>query len=346
MNKYYNNKGIEYQFNKKKNFDNGAEGKIYLTSNGRKVVKIFNNRNNSKINKIKAMIELRNSLNYQGKVLLDKLIAWPLCLVFDSKKRAVGYEMDYVKGMPLNSFMSKLVLSRHEDYSYYKNVVVANNIANTIAKIHQLLPEVVIGDMSKMNFVVLKNHTIKLIDSDSVQLTYKNKFYKCDMYTSGYISPERAKDKKVRLTQQSDDFILAILLFELLVNNQHPFAIYSSYGGNISRDNAITQGKTCYFGKNKGFIPCGIIKPNQILSRNLYIDFYNTFSKGINSFEFRTSSEDFRNDIYEFINDLEVCKDNKEHYHLKHEKCPFCNHNIRNLYKDGGLSLFEMLIYR
>lgn len=346
MNRYFNNKGIEYKFNLNKNFDNGAEGKIYMTTH-KKIVKIFNNiKNTEKIKKVKAMIELRNSLSYQNKSLLDQLAAWPLCLVFDNNKNIVGYEMEYVEGIPLNSFMSKPILLRHEQYSYYKNAVVANNLANTIAKLHQLLPQVVIGDISKMNIIVLKNHRVKLIDLDSVQLTCNNDFFECEMYTSGYASPERIKDKKTKLSQSSDDFILAIILFELLVNNQHPFALYSKYGDNTTRDNAIMLGKTCYFKKNKNYTPNNTIRPDQILSKELYLDFYQTFVMGYKSYEYHTNADTFRTHIYHYIQDLTVCNKNNEHYHLKNANCPFCNHKIKRLYKISKLSLYKKYISR
>ena len=128
------------------------------------------------------------------------------------------------------------------------------------------------------------------------------------------------------------------------MTNQHPFACYSKYGQNLTRDEAISKGMTPYFKKNKFYQPKGTLRPNQVLTSNLCHDFYTTFTSGINHIIQRVKAEKYSKDLYKFISRLEKCQNNSEHYHLKGAMCPFCNPHMRSLFRDDGtLSLYQQL---
>lgn len=111
-------------------------------------------------------------------------------------------------------------------------VHIATVLADQVARLHRHPWGFVVGDLSPNNVHVSHdfNH-IHLIDTDAFQFDYNNGAYAFELsgLTPSYKSPgaEAAMSITGRVTATHDDFVLAILIFMLLMMNAgypvHPF---------------------------------------------------------------------------------------------------------------------------
>lgn len=109
------------------------------------------------------------------------------------------------------------------DYAFM--VRVAKNLAACFAELHSLY--VVIGDINESGIFVTHAGTVELIDSDSFQVQYNGRTFRCLVGTPDYIAPElqgRSDMGKFLRLPNHDDFGLAVMIFRLLMLGRRPFA--------------------------------------------------------------------------------------------------------------------------
>ncbi len=109
---------------------------------------------------------------------------------------------------------------------------IAITIADQLARMHRHPWGFVFGDLSPNNIHISKDYkTVHFIDTDSFQFDFQTGKYAFPMenLTRLYKSPgaEDAIRKKQRITAVHDDFVLAVLVFQLLMTMnaipRHPF---------------------------------------------------------------------------------------------------------------------------
>jgi DNA-binding helix-hairpin-helix protein with protein kinase domain len=109
---------------------------------------------------------------------------------------------------------------------------IAILIADQLAKLHRHPWGFVFGDLSPNNIHVTNDYkAVHFIDTDSFQFDFQTGKYAfpMDNLTTGYKSPgaEHAIRNKQRITAVHDDFVLAVLIFQLLMTMnkvpRHPF---------------------------------------------------------------------------------------------------------------------------
>jgi hypothetical protein len=102
-------------------------------------------------------------------------------------------------------------------------VHVAANLARCVATVHG--GGVVIGDLNDRNFGVDHAGIVRLWDADSVQLVHNGVTHLCPVGDPMHTPPELhgAELSSVIRTTDQDNFGLAVVVFSLLMQGQHPF---------------------------------------------------------------------------------------------------------------------------
>jgi DNA-binding helix-hairpin-helix protein with protein kinase domain len=122
-------------------------------------------------------------------------------------------------------------------------LTAAENLAELVADLHAA--GYVVGDLKKENLWVDQRGQIAISDVDSFQFTDSAGFFPCTSRTPGYTAPEGIGAVDARLDDASDDFVLAVLVYQLLMIGMHPFfgqpangQPYVSYDDNIAMGRA------------------------------------------------------------------------------------------------------------
>lgn len=153
-------------------------------------------------------------------------LAWPTALARGTDGEFLGYAMsrfgepEHVQllGLFTRSLRVRLFPGRG-DWKFLLGV--SWNLAFMTARLHH--EDLVIGDFSSNNVVVNRAGFVTFLDCDSIAFTdpATGEYFPCLMHTADYSAPERQKGGPA--TQQSDDFALAVLIYQLLTGGNHPF---------------------------------------------------------------------------------------------------------------------------
>lgn len=329
----------------------GGEGTVYeLSGSPDLVVKIYHDNKLDKDRtyleeKIQTMIEQPVDPYINGELS----IAWPVDILYDTLGLFVGYVMPKIK---TNSSIiqgqrdTKVNFFKHYDYSY--SVAMAYNMALIVSRVHA--SGSTIGDFNPTNILLHHNGSVCFVDTDSFNIRNKRtgKVYKCKVGVPEMLPPElQGRDlagSNVEFNEATDSFGLAVHIFQLLMCNQHPFAVVipqnlrssSSAGGLESK---ITQGKCPYVtGSAWGsYIPASApdieMLPDYI--RKLFDrTFTYTTATAVKAsvINNRPSADEWVSALYKFHKSLKnrkeskVCGNDKSHIFLRqYGECPFCS---------------------
>lgn len=179
-------------------------------------------------------------------LLMDDLpfATWPRRVLFDMHDPDGRKIRDHLIGftMPLLIGTTSLHDLIHRDQARLRltahgTVHIATTIASQLAQMHRHAWGFVFGDMSPTNIHISHDHAkVHFIDVDSFQFDYDGGAY--SFFLSGltptFTSPgaRAAIDAKSRVTAAHDDFVLAILIFMMLMADKgypvHPFSSLDS----------------------------------------------------------------------------------------------------------------------
>ncbi len=156
-------------------------------------------------------------------------LAWPAALLYDEGRHLAGYMMPYIKGaapilVVFNPRRRSEALPRF-DRRYLHHT--ACNLATAIGALHQ--SNYIIGDLNESNILVKSSALVSLIDVDSFQVQEPNGgqmiTYACPVAKPEYTPPElQGKHlSSIVRTPEQDAFSLGVLIFQLLMEGNHPF---------------------------------------------------------------------------------------------------------------------------
>ena len=166
-------------------------------------------------------VELLCEKDADGALAFSDNFAWPIAPVYEvtgGSKQFCGYLMQRVKnGKELSMLFDPA--KRDKSWKYY--ITVAENIATCFYEIHKL--NVVIGDVNPGNILVQAGGAIKLIDLDSISVFDDDgTLLPCTVGQPPYMAPELHVDITA-MSKHSDNFALAVIIYELLMEGVHPF---------------------------------------------------------------------------------------------------------------------------
>jgi amino acid transporter len=209
-------------------------------------------------------------------------------------------------------------------------VRVAANLAQATHMLHT--SGSVIGDFNERNILVTSQARVTLIDCDSMQFTAAGRPYVCRVGRPEFTPPElRRADWKTTVRQPSSDlFALAIHIYQLIMEGEHPFrGVWSGAGEKPSVPDLAERGTWAYRrGGNLGARPAAIgidLLPDSI--REL---FKRAFEEGATSPSRRPTALDWFQALNSLAGSLRNCRTNKQHFYPQHHRsCPWCAHERR-----------------
>lgn len=176
-------------------------------------------------------------------------IAWPADLLFDQRGNCVGFLMTHVRDtIPILTAFNPQLRSRANvgfDRRYLHRV--ARNLAAAVSAVHAR--SYVIGDLNEGNVLVARTALVTLIDTDSFQVREhrgtQEIVHHCRVAKAEYTAPELQGKSLASVNREAhhDDFGLAVLTFQLLMEGSHPFrAAWSGNGDPPSLEAKIKSG--------------------------------------------------------------------------------------------------------
>ena len=214
---------------KDKLMNKGGEGRIYEVANvGGAIAKLYNDELCTAHRERKLITMLRTPLSAE----LLREIAWP-CDILYSDGRLAGFVMRKIEGgLPLNELWSS------ESLDMAKRLQIAKNLCVLINDVHSA--GLTIGDLNPFNILVIPSTgMVRVIDVDSWHIYDKLQrgtvCYRCEVCIPEYLAPSVSNAipdgqtlKTAHLptfSQNSDLYSAAVLIFQLLMNGTHPFAV-------------------------------------------------------------------------------------------------------------------------
>ena len=156
-------------------------------------------------------------------------IAWPRDLLYDATGACVGFRMPRIReAVPLFDVFNPKRRARVApafDRRYLHRT--ARNLASAIGALHA--HDYVVGDVNESNILVTRRALVTLIDTDSFQVREqwgdRPTVYPCPVGKPEYTPPELQGQPFRHLIRlpEHDDFALGVLVFQLLMEGNHPF---------------------------------------------------------------------------------------------------------------------------
>lgn len=231
----------------------GKEGTVYgIQGSHTEVMKIFEtSRRTDKRRKVKEMVRNPPEDPTKDKSNVPALI-WPIEAVHSvSNDDFLGYTMPRLE---MDEFVNAQKYARNAldhttsdaDFRY----LAAMNLALRVALVHTNGHGM--GDMHHSNILV-KDGIVTLIDCDGFHISGKYRDFGGATIYPRYEPPDtRSQDDDVRTVQLSDQFGLAVHIFQFLMGGYHPFVAVGSEATTGSTKNAIHGNKFPYSDPNPG----------------------------------------------------------------------------------------------
>lgn len=295
---------------------NGGEGEVFRVQDHPEFALKLYFKPQSKEQKIHEMISLcPNNLR--------RFAAVPLESLYNDNDRFVGFLMDFVDGVQFHEFISK---SRHENFPNARwnfFVRVAKNLARAIDVLHQT--GFTIGDLNESNIFVLKNATVRIIDFDSSQFQSSDgQQFLCEVGKVEYTPPElQDAARNILRTKNHDYFSLAVVIFQILFINRHPFVGIPSARFEISAKENIKNHRFAFGSdsKSRGLLP----PPNIINLEEASSQIEENFRRAFLSDNERPTTKEWLRDLENLEKNLKKCDENNGHFYpVSISKCPWC----------------------
>ena len=157
-------------------------------------------------------------------------VVWPQRLAVDGKAEIVGYFMPKLPadGKELQAIFTPSSRQRAGVNIDLKHLtLIAANLASAVSVVHDnaqsqvITSQRVIGDMNESNVYATYDCRVQIIDADSFQIGS----YRCPVGKPEYTPPELQGKHfpSVQRTPNHDAFGLAVMIFRLLTDGEHPF---------------------------------------------------------------------------------------------------------------------------
>lgn len=329
--------GIQYNLESSP-FAQGGEGQIFnINGHPDKVAKLY------KAGKITPEHEkklLKMVITPPEQDVLDQ-IAWPLDVLYDNGK-FVGFIMHKFKlNEDLNVIYEYGSSAKYPEMPWGNKIRIAKNLCVVLNAVHEAGH--VCGDFNPKNISVDPNTGhITFVDTDSYHITDGNNTYRCNVGMPEYLPREiqtkmyngLANAQLPTFSQATDNFALAVHIFQLLMNGVHPFAcsvIPSQDSVPIpSTSDSILNGECPFFKDVPGKQIPKFAPPADILPQEIQKLFLLAFVEGHLSPSLRPSAETWYYALDKLEKNLKKCKNVGHHeYYNGLSSCPWCAADAR-----------------
>ncbi|MER7925211.1 hypothetical protein ABTY96_19090 [Streptomyces sp. NPDC096057] len=255
-------------------------------------------------------------------------LAWPTAIARGPDDTFLGYAMrrfgepQHVQLVGLFTRAQRLRLfGDRADWRFLLGV--AWNLAFMTARMHY--DHLVIGDFSSSNVVVDANGFVTFLDCDSIAFTdpVTGEPFPCLMHTTDYSSPERQSGAAA--TEESDNFALAVLIYQLLTAGNHPFGgvPHDSTSDSTVKDN-IAASVSYVVRPESVVIPRGTVDPS-VLPPGLLTLAHTAFGAGVHAPSARPTPEVWLRALDQERSRVQSCHQRPLHSYGSHlPTCPWC----------------------
>jgi DNA-binding helix-hairpin-helix protein with protein kinase domain len=357
----------------------GGEGVVFkVQGNKNRVIKVYHEKDKTDGSIIKTP-ELYQKLQWMAynppRNISQGILAWPTDLYFGNSPNKVfpnfkGFVMprlDFDVSLEDAFTYKHPIIDSKNNRGYEKYLSVRERIEVAIdlcAVLNDLQKSgLVIGDFNKDNIgVILKTRKIVIMDCDSFHLVdqMKSDKYRCNRVMPGYLAPEildYCDDKKAAkedydldkieitpikrtFTEESDNFCLAVHIFNLLMNGVTPYnGIHQGVHGSSNKPseghNAVRRFEYVFRqGREPNFKVC---LPRNALPDEIANYFDLAFSIGRKQPEKRPTAEEWIKALVLYKNNLRDClKVSKHQYFNEFKICPYCYADTRYIENLNG----------
>ena len=206
----FDENGKVYRVIEKQNSNNG--GNTFSTNEDGLWIKIFDKELRSSL--IEAKI--RRMVSYQVEC---EGVCWPLHVAFDSQGMFCGYFIKSFSGYPLNTsvFRKTYIEKRFPNWDRRDLCTLAITILKKIEVLHK--NSVLMGCINPAAIRVVDQNTVYFIDTDNYQVEDFPSIYNVVSFTP----PEHLDDDLYMLSQDSENFAIAELVFMIMMPGKNPY---------------------------------------------------------------------------------------------------------------------------
>jgi len=314
----------------------GGEGAIHNV-NGRSdiVAKIYRS---DKVSAEKERKLIKMIAHKPDQTMLDQ-IAWPQDVLYDASRQFAGFVMSKMSvNEDLNVIYEYGSSAKYPDISWENRIRIAENLCAVLHSLHGRGH--VCGDLNPKNISVDPNTGyVIFLDTDSYHIQDGVDIYRCDVGIPQYLPVEiqmkmrggntLATVQLPTFSQDTDNFALAIHIFQLLMNGVHPFACtiipnQSSVTAPQPADN-IVKGEFPFMQNLPGVKIPPYAPEITILPKNIQSLFERAFIDGHSSPGRRPLPEDWHTALRDLRQSLKQCKQVSHHQFFKNlSDCPLC----------------------
>lgn len=152
-------------------------------------------------------------------------LAWPMLPVRTVREGVDGYVMPDMRRafQPFTHLLAPAARSSRLPRATWATALAAAwALARLLAELHA--EGYVVGDLKPDNLWVDERGRVGMADVDSWQFQDGPEMFTGRMRTPGYTAPERIGTGRAPPSSGSDDFVLAVVIHQLLMSGLHPFA--------------------------------------------------------------------------------------------------------------------------
>lgn len=316
----------------------GGEGEIFaITGHDDKVAKIYYPKERTLDRELKLQVMITRPPRDDTRTTINhKSIAWPERILYDNGQFA-GYWMPrIVDSWPLIEIYNPSLRSQRANATNWGFLHhAAGNLAKAVNVLH--VWRYVVGDLNESNLLVNKDALLTLVDTDSFQVRdeQRQRIYCCRVGKAEFTPPE-LYGRPLAQTERhwyQDSFGLAVLIFMILMEGNHPFTGLPRSGVSVPslvyQDN-IARGIFPY-DPASGYDPPKGAPEFAALHPNLQALFRQAFVTSREAPAARPTARDWADALDATRPSLISCHRHRNHVYSNHLwACPWCEREARH----------------
>ena len=309
------------------------------------VVKLYDDLQKHALEQEQRVRVMRNLQPLGGRLIRPGQppeLAWPVGIATDLDGTFIGYSMRKF-GKPDHTQMVALLepAGRRRLFAdrmtWGSLLTIASSAAGVVEQLHE--EGILVGDLSSRNIVVsVAEGYLTFLDCDSFAFTdpRSGTYYPSRWHTDDYAAPERTRGDGLEATVASDDFALAVLIYQLLTGGDHPFAGQPQGQENWTPGDNIKDGNSHVVHPDRFVVPGAATKPDDlvlpadrmdpaVLPKRALLFARQAFGPGLQDPARRPTARQWRAALEEAQDYIKVCTSDPDHEYAEHlAGCPWC----------------------